>query len=52
MGKSDKSIDKVIQRDIQDLKKGELSKILGGKMNIKKTKWNNNGTGLNSIMPR
>lgn len=52
MGKTPKSIDKVIQRDIQDLKKGELSKILGGKMNGKKNKWNNNGTGLNKVMPR
>ena len=51
MGKPKKSIDKVIQRDIQDLKKGELSKILGGKMNGKRSKWNNH-TGLNTPMPR
>lgn len=50
MGKSTKSIDKVIEKDIQILKEGEMSRVLGGKFNEKKNKWNN--TGLNRIMPQ
>lgn len=50
MGKSKKSIDKVIEKDIQILKEGEMSRLLGGKLNGKKNKWNN--SGLNRIMPQ
>ncbi len=51
MGKSKKSIDKVIEKDIQILKEGEMSRLLGGKLNGKSgNKWNN--TGLNTIMPQ
>jgi len=50
MGKSKKSIDKVIEKDIQTLKEGEMSRLLGGKLTGKSNKWNN--TGLNRIMPQ
>ena len=49
MGKSKKSIDKTIEKDIQSLKEGEMSRVLGGKMTAKSNKWN---TGLNTIMPQ
>lgn len=49
MGKSKKSINKVIEKDIQNIKKGKLSRILGGKLNEKKNKWTN---GLNGITPQ
>jgi len=49
MGKSKKSINKVIDKDIQKIKKGKLSRILGGKLNEKKNKWTN---GLGGITPQ
>lgn len=48
MGKNKKKIDD-LKKDLKTLQKKDMKKIVGGKTNKKKKKWNN---GLGGIVPQ
>ena len=53
MGKKKRSIDEAIKKDLQKVKKGELARILGGKVNKRRSsRWNNNNRGMSEITPQ
>lgn len=51
--KTNKSIDKVIERDIQKIQRGEFARIFGGRSNKKKnrSKYDNND-GMKNLPPQ